>query len=225
MAQRKTQLTGSQKDNLLAICELGAAPLRRIVDALATTKLLIRLEDIRALIVAEAGEQHGEHLATFLFGVAVAHRRDASSPDATLENVSDLVSQLTVSDPSLARWPECRPILTELLHSKSIRAATKALDVSYDFERLYLDGRFLTSIRPIFNAERDDIVGAAVVQTLRLEYMSAEGDRSTLSIAVDKADIQQLLDSCTRAIKKADLTVGKASEVWNLPTLLPGERS
>jgi hypothetical protein len=108
---------------------------------------------------------------------------------------------------------------------RSIGAAAKALDVSYDFERIYTAGRFLTSVRPIFDDARERILGTTVVQTLRLEYSLSNGDPGSLSFALDKADIRQLMQSCAEALRKADITLHDLKNVWGIPTIMPGEDS
>jgi hypothetical protein len=223
MAVVRPKLTSSQESSLLAICAIGAAGLSRVVDKLSNTKLLINAVHIRSLIVAEVGDVDGEHLASFLFGIAVANRRDPESDDSALENLSAVVEGQIDREPRFAGWPSCRPLLAELLKSPSIRASTKAMDVSYDFERIYVDGRFLTSVRPIYDSERTDIIAATIVQTFRLEFMSSEGERATMSMAVDKSDIVRLRDLCEAAIRKADVAFNKVSEKWSLPTIMPGE--
>jgi hypothetical protein len=222
MAVKRSRLTNSQEESVAAICEIGPSKLKQIFSRLETHDLIISVEEIRSLIIDNVGADLGEHLATFLFGVAVAHRRDEASPATTLQSISELVKK-SPKVPNIDVWEACQPIVESLLNSRSLRAATKALSVAYDFERLYLDGRFLTSMRPIFDPPREEIIGAVVVQTLRLEYTSTDGGRSTISLALDKADLEQLKTSCERALKKAQ-TLKRSTTKWALPTFSPGEK-
>ena len=222
MAPRRSRLTISQEERVVAVCEAGPEGLKRILNRLAEHDLLLNVESIRQLIVDEVGEANGDLIATFLFQIAVGHRRDANLPATELKNISAMVEQRKARTLVLERWVDCIGLFEDLLSSRSVRAATKALSVSYDFERVYIDGRFLTSLRPIFDSNRDDIIGAVIVQTLRLEFTTPEGGRSTISLALDKADLIQLREACERAIRKADATLNKTSQAWSLPTFIPG---
>jgi hypothetical protein len=223
MAARRPGLTQSQETNLVAICSIGRVGLERIADRLEASTILISRSKIKELIIGEVGTEYGPELARFLFGIAVSFRSDSLAPLATLDRISDMVEQAPNSADRFPGWMDCRPVLVRLLASSSLQVATKALEVSYDFERLYQTGRFLTSVRPIFDKERDRILGATVVQTLRLEIISSSGEESTLSIALDRADIEQLKKSCDEALKKGKVIFDQVSLTWNLPTVMPGE--
>lgn len=223
MALAGPTLSKAQERNVEAICAIGPSGLARVEDRLRSEPLMVDRNAIERLIVEEVGDDNGVELARFLFGIAIGFRQDSSAPDAALAQVSDRVDRSADATTRFASWSECRPILGLLLGSKSIRASTKAMEVSYDFERVYQAARFLTSIRPIFNDTRDEIIGATVVQTLRLEFISSAGELASLSIALDQADIEQLRRSCEEAIRKAEVAYQFASDDSKLPTLRPGD--
>ena len=87
--------------------------------------------------------------------------------------------------------------------------SAKALDISYDFERVYASARFLTNIRPVYTEEHDAIIGATVVHTLRLDYVAANGEDGSISLAIDQDDIIKLQDACKDAVSKASLAKAK----------------
>jgi hypothetical protein len=217
------QLTGWQEDNLVAICAIGESDLEKAVIELEGGELLISRSAIQNLMIKFVGAERGPELSKFVFGIVLGLREDSSAPANMLSRISEIVERRADDDQRFAGWEACRPLLARLLESKSIRLAAKALDVSYDFERVYQSGRFLTTLRPIFNDPRDTILGATVVQTLRLEFLSISGDVSSLSVALDKADIEQLRRSCDEALRKSEVTYNQSSGPWKLPTLMPGE--
>jgi hypothetical protein len=77
---------------------------------------------------------------------------------------------------------------------------------------------------PIFNDEKTKIVGSTVVQTLRLEYISSDGDQSSTSIALDLEDLQTLKSACEEGIKKAKLSKLTVEKEWQLESVLLGEK-
>jgi hypothetical protein len=99
--------------------------------------------------------------------------------------VAQSLGDAAKSDPRFRDWDECRAAIKRLLETRSLTLAAKALDISYDFERVYLAGRLLTSMRPVFDDQREDIRGSTIVQTLRLEYLAPNGDQSSISVAMD----------------------------------------
>jgi hypothetical protein len=222
MAIRRSGLSASQADSLASICTIGRAGLQLVHDHLSSAGLMISRTQITGLIVDAIGPEAGNELAAFLFGIAAGFREDKNAPEAALSAVSALVEHQD-QDSRFSNWEDCRQMLSRLLASQSIRLATKALEVSYDFERIYQTGRFLTTVRPVFNEDRTKILGATVVQTLRLEFVSSSGEQSSLSIALDRADIEQLRESCDEALRKAQLAYKGASEDWKLLTIIPGE--
>ena len=66
----------------------------------------------------------------------------------------------------------------------------------------------MTDIRPIFNDEGDQIEGAVVSFTLRLNFVNAGRERS-MTLAVDATDIETLAEQCARAMRKAN-----AAQKW-----------
>ena len=99
--------------------------------------------------------------------------------------------------------------------TQSVSLAAKALDISYDFEIVFLTGRWLcTSVRPVFDDDREGIVAPAIVQTLRLEFLASNGIRSNISIAMDADDIKQLRrESRDPAYKKGRIAKAKMEAV------------
>ena len=222
MPSQRPGLSRTQQDGIASICAIGADKLSRVAARLNQVDLMIDKGRIQAVMVEEVGKAEGEELLQFLFALAVGARQDRSAPFATLDRISSFVRQRQQEDERLAVWPECQPVLAELLNSNSIRAAAKALDVSYDFERVYQAGRFITSVRPIFDDARERILGAAIVHTLRLEYTAVTGEFSTISISLDGGDIEQLQQSCAEALRKGAIAANDAETSWGLPTFIPG---
>lgn len=215
-------LTPYQQNNLAAVCSIGQERLRRVVDELDQSGFKLARADVEKAISGILGEDQGSELAAFLFGITAGYRNDSSAPDTTLRMIDEFVATKLAADVRFQAWSQCRSELSRLLESRSVRLAAKALDVSYDFERVYTNGRFVTSLRPVFDEARKEVVGATIVQTLRLDYFSATGDHTTLSVALDRMDIEQLMKSCQEALGKADVIFHKSRNEWNLPTIMSG---
>ncbi len=122
----------------------------------------------------------------------------------------------------ISEWNKLKPLFQELFSLPEIWTVVKALDLAYDYTNLLRNIKILTDIRPVYNEEATEILGAVVSNTLRLYYDSSEGTIS-LSIALDEEDVENLLDSCTRALEKAKTAQRFMREKGDIDTFLCGE--
>ncbi|WP_330347840.1 hypothetical protein [Streptomyces sp. NBC_00582] len=94
--------------------------------------------------------------------------------------------------------------LSGMLSRPPIRELAKAAELAAESPNHYHSGRFLTDVRPIFSDDPKEPVQAAVVsQTLRLEYYDQYGDPSSLFVALNEADIVNLIEAANRALEKS----------------------
>lgn len=106
--------------------------------------------------------------------------------------------------------------LSELLY------VTKALSLKFDYQNLHQSIKILTDIRPVYNEDGTEIIGAIASYLLRLYYQSVEG-RKSLSIALDDEDVRNLLESCKRALTKADTAKRILKDRAQIETIIHGE--
>lgn len=131
--------------------------------------------------------------------------------DGYLDAISSDLEAAWAADPSkIERWTRIRPLLAEMLCVDSVRITIKAQDVSYEYANLLQSSRIMTDVRPIFNEEGDEIEGAVVSFTLRLNLLNA-GQPKSLSIALDGIDLHVLLDQCQKACRKAETALSRFS--------------
>ena len=225
MLAPQIRLHTSQRDDLAVACGLGADVLRKLASKIEASDFTIRRTRIEGIITSEIGRERGVPLARMLFGLASTFRRAFLSADDALDSVTASLGDALHTDPRFAKWNECRGGLKKLLETKSVSLAAKAIDISYDFERGYLTGRLLTSVRPVFDDQREDIVGTTIVQTLRLEYIAPNGDQSNISVAMDRDDIIKLADERERAVKKADRAKTRFEKDCEFDAIIPGEET
>jgi hypothetical protein len=217
------RLSASQRHEIAVVCGIGAARLGEIASKIAFQDLTIRRSKIEGVLHEEVGQENGAALANLLFGIAGTFRRTPTSAREFLDRISGAIEAASEDEPRLKIWDECRPAIEQLLTTQSISLAAKALDISYDFERVCIAGRILTSIRPVFNDLRGEILGSTIVQTLRLEYISPDGHQSSISIAVDADDIKQLMTECERALNKAKVAKDEIENKFDFEAIIPGE--
>jgi hypothetical protein len=213
------------RDDLAALCAIGGERLRQVVERINAAPFTIRRSQIETIISESLGAEEAAPIVRVLFGIAGTFRRDFSSASAVLEALTRSINALPNGDERLKPWPDCKEALGALLASRSLSLAAKALDISYDFERVYVAGRILTSVRPVFDEQREEIMGSTIVQTLRVEFLAPNGDESSISVAVDLDDIHRLKEECTRAIEKAKIVRERIQKDCHIEAIIPGEET
>jgi len=220
MPERVIRLSKAQADDITTVCSFNGETLKRIAEAIERLPYTIRQEKIQAAIASEFGTEKAEPLGRVLFGLATVHRRH-------FENVSSLLESISIpaewDDLRRTKWEECRPALEQLLSTESVVLATKAADLSFDVERFCVGTRIVTDIRPVFDPQRSQIVGSAIMQTLRLEYMSLDGTVASISIGLDAGDIDHLKKACEEATHKAEVAQDTLTKSGLTEIIVPGE--
>lgn len=103
-------------------------------------------------------------------------------------------------------YAAARGHLVRLFDCDGIRLPAKALHLSTDYSQVFTSANVITDVRPVFDGARDDLVGAVVVQTLRVHYVGNGGDQGhqELSLALDIDDIEKLIKELKKALKKSE---------------------
>lgn len=114
--------------------------------------------------------------------------------------------------------------IVDLLDSKSIYYSAKALDLAFDREKIFTRSRILTDIRPVFTDDVDEVVGAVVVQALRIDYFSEDGIHS-ISLSLGSKDVAALLRACQRAVLKSQENVALARRLGSIDAFAAGDEA
>jgi hypothetical protein len=83
--------------------------------------------------------------------------------------------------------------------------AHKAQTLVMNSERLMIDSRILTDIRPVFGqCQTDSILGYAISQTLKIDYRDSHGN-GEFYVALDSSDLRSLKQIIDRALEKLEI--------------------
>jgi len=165
-----------------------------------------------------------EALARFTLWIGGLCARQLGEVEGLLDDLDADLEEEWAKDPKkLESWQRRRPILAELLKLESVSIAAKALDVSYEYANVLQYSRIMTDIRPIFSEEADEIEGAVVSFTMRMNYFNA-GERKSVSIALDATDLEILAYQCHRALVKAETAKRRlAAKNLGIPSTIAGK--
>lgn len=219
------RLNKSQADALASACNLGSDSLLRMAGVLESERAnLISPASLRQIIARETSDATARTVARFLIGLATLRRRSFATASELLDGVAEGLPTVHAWDEAgLARWRSCRPALEKLLESKLLVLTAKAVDLVFDFAEFCIGVRILTDVRPIFDDPKEEIIGAAIAQTLRLEYAGKNGEYNSISVALDLDDVQRLRTACEEALRKAEVAKRMVEEKWKINTITATE--
>jgi hypothetical protein len=108
--------------------------------------------------------------------------------------------------------------ITKLLALEPLSAATKAIHLQRDFERILTHSRILTDARPVYGQDpAGKPLAMIITHTLKLTY-SKDDESTELYLALDSEDITDLKQVLNRAEAKAK-SLAKALTTADIPVL------
>lgn len=187
------------------------------------TDPLIRPNDLkkifRAKMPLEIADITFKHVLAFS-----SFRRDKNIPtDELITSITTVLQEdKKWSIDEQENWKKVSPLFAELISSGPICAATKILDLAFDYANTLSKARILTDIRPVFDDTRAKIIGSIISQSLHLYYSSKDAEHS-ICINLDESDIKFLKEACDTALRKAAEAKRVMTEQCKLTTYISGE--
>ncbi len=162
----------------------------------------IRINELTAL-VRDALPTRSDEEITEIVGTLVSLFLVRTGMESPLDVfVADLI---TAARPTkVPTTPEeLRTNVKALLSVRPLSVLAKARGVHTDHENTFCSVRILTDLRPVFDIDvKQDPVGFVVAHILKLGYHHA-GRHTTIHIAMDKTDVENLMQALQRAKDKA----------------------
>ncbi len=195
--------TMQQLVDLKKIAELGVDNLGNVFEILQSlTNPTLGPQELLA-VVSELLPDDAECLVRQLLSLQGLMRQTGRPVDEVMSGLRTAIEREGADvGLNLTEWDNIVDILKQLVQQQCVRLSATAIELAYDYANLLRRTKLLTDIRPLFNEDADSIEGAVVSYTLRLHYNSADGEHE-LSVALDQADVQDLVAQCNRALKKA----------------------
>ncbi|MBN7559442.1 hypothetical protein [Mycobacteroides abscessus] len=166
------------------------------------------IEAARGNVVAVAGafdkvgDGDGKHIMSSLVRVLAAVREHRIDTDELIDGwIRDAPDEIKTDGSGLRL----------LVKNNTLRRFAKALGLRNDYERITLDTRILTDIRPVFEDAPDvGEIGAAIINhTVRFTYTTGTSESSAVReahFAMDTDDLEKLKAQIERAIAKAGVS-------------------
>ena len=219
------RLAPHQVDDLRTFCGIGVDALKRVVEqfkgiAPLPTGANTLVDSARELLGDDEQANSLVRQALFVNGLVI--QAGLQEADVAAGVRSALEREAKWGAVELSQWDDRQPVFLLIASSRVVRHVANAINLSYEFANLYRRARLITDVRPLFDATADAIDGALITFTLRLRFDSVEGDHG-LSIAMDEADVKQLLEQCQRALKKSRTAQKLLHDKVKLPAFIIGE--
>ena len=124
-------------------------------------------------------------------------------------------------------WSNYKDAILFLLSSTcAYYTLSKSIELAYNYSNVYRKNTIITDIRPIFDEKPSEIRQLVISHTFLIHFIdktSGDGVEKSIYISLDASDINEIKDSCERAIKKASISHLSLSKMW--PTTIVGEQS
>lgn len=190
---------------LAVLRDLGVDGLSRLTEDLSKATVLLGPSELVPFFA--------RHVSSNAMAASDVMVKVAFAARATGKRVSSLVSDVTEnirlratppwSPEELSRWTAISPQVCALAEHERLRVLTKAIDLKYAHSNIYQRAQLITDVRPVFDAARDRPVAAVISHTLQVVY-NRDGNRETLTLALDDLDVDELIEQANAAKQKAE---------------------
>ncbi|WP_417586645.1 hypothetical protein [Pararhodobacter oceanensis] len=203
------RVSPDQLEDLLVVGGMSSDDLKAVASRLLSVdEVVIAASKIREIVV-DSGVDSA--VATSLVRQAIALaaycRASGRSPEDTLSGlIKGIVSSGASNKERLAdKLTLLKAELSAIISDASIRQSAKALHLSFEHEKIYHASRLIVDIRPVINDEREATIGAVIHASFRLDYF-AEGERHSVSVAVDTSDLDEMIANLEDCKKKLSVS-------------------
>lgn len=196
-------LSQTQLEYLAAICKVPVEVLAQAVAKLRSLELTPAEPARLRAAVAEALKGHENAVGPLVqmsFTIDDWIRNKRLSINDALESLRKALTGWNEDQKS--KWKQVEPGLAEIVSLKVVQLVARSFDLAYEYEKLFMGGRILTDIRPIFSEDAKVMEGAVIAHVLRLRYEGVDG-RHEMTLSIDERDLKELIFQCERALKKS----------------------
>jgi hypothetical protein len=141
----------------------------------------------------------------FIEALSGVHYLCLSSTTSESDLLDAIKASLQSNEPEkIAKLDVLIKNISLLIKVRVLRASAKAWSLISDHEKIFLNSRILTDIRPVFEEDVDKpLMASLILHTLKLT-MRVDGIPQTVYLAADSDDLRDLQLNIERALSKAN---------------------
>jgi hypothetical protein len=192
----------------MALLSLEPGQSEELISAIESTPPTLPIEDFAAKVSSKTSlaPKTIEDVVTVLVSLYALRRELSLTVGDFLNVIVDALdsSRPTALRPSDGNWEPFRATLDKLLSlGPTLGILAKAAQLRTYEERIFHDARIITDIRPVFEADPEQLpVGGLIIHTLQITYHH-EGSLKELHLAIDPEGVDKLRGLLNRADLKA----------------------
>ena len=118
--------------------------------------------------------------------------------------------------------PELERRFQQLLQSRGLQSAAKAISLRTDFPNTFCDSKILTDLRPVFGDDAQRPPSAAIItHTLKIDYHGTNRKHQEFYVTLDADDLNTLASAIQRARQKASSLRGLLNRAGTVDLDMP----
>ena len=200
----RVRIPDEYKDGFRQFATLSNTQRQQLVDIVSENPAKTSNETIAKQVVEGLSIKDNEALSLVNSLASLAFGRENTKTTAN-DFAESIVEYLESTDFVLSEdvASSIKVTISSLLSTKSVYYATsKAQALTVQRERLFINGKVITDVRPIFSEEEDcNVEGVTIIHTLKMECQKGY-DYEIIYIALDSNDLIELKVQIERAEKK-----------------------
>ncbi|MGR3792355.1 hypothetical protein [Vannielia sp. SX4] len=188
----------------------------------------IRVSSLLKEILRITGEDEvSRALCSQLVSLATFRRTEKVSEAEVIDGLIEGIAHAELPEAVHEWFVSCRDDLIQLLQCPSIKLPAKALQLSTDYEKVFESGNVVTDVRPVFDDDREAMMGAIIGQVLRIHYLTdgSQGRPQEISLALDLDDIEKLIAELEKSRTKAESAKQQLSSISGSEIFVVGEET
>jgi len=195
------------REVLIGIATLSNAAVKELASVLGTAGAALTSREEASSFAAQLKVITAKEGVEIIEALLPLYMLKGSSTKSTDEFVEDIIASLKIGTDTEKKLTQKKVTaltdrLTKLLGLEAIDISAKALSVLLEQQHSFTSARILTDIRPVFDHDTSKpLAGAVLIHNLKIEYMES-GEEKEFFVALDKRDIQLLIDVLIRAQQK-----------------------
>ncbi|MDQ6813176.1 MAG: hypothetical protein M3040_05540 [Bacteroidota bacterium] len=140
-----------------------------------------------------------------IYSLSTLRKDDGLSKEDITSSIIDSLKEID-EEPfkSETKWDSFQKKLLALFtHEEKINLGYKAMSLAWEYDKIFVDSRIMTDIRPVFEEDADkDINSSLIVHHLKIEYHYSNDTHKKVFITLDADDLNVLKEQISRAEKK-----------------------
>lgn len=150
-------------------------------------------------------EEDCRKILKIIHSLSTLRKDDDLSKQDIVSEIIDSLKELDEEPFKLEKnWKQLEKNLTLLLsNEEKISLGFKSIHLSWEFDKIYMESKIMTDIRPVFEEEIDkNINSGIIVHSLKIEYHLSNDTHQKIFIKLDSDDLKELKEQIIRAEKK-----------------------